>query len=65
MSAHVDLGEPTNLRYAKFFTANIRDPNIRRAYARACVRFVAWCVDRGLMLTAIRPFADHRPGLAD
>src|SRR5580693_5834432 len=28
----------------------------RRAYARACRRFFAWCENRGLSLTAIRPF---------
>jgi site-specific recombinase XerD len=42
-------------RYVKFFTANIRNPNTRRAYARACNRFFAWCDDRGLTLTTIRP----------
>ena len=31
-------------------------PNTRRAYARACSRFFAWCEDRGLTLTTIRPF---------
>src|SRR6516165_6802717 len=28
----------------------------RRAYARACSRFFAWCENRGLSLTTIRPF---------
>jgi site-specific recombinase XerD len=42
-------------RYVEFFTANIRNPNTRRAYARACTRFFAWCEDRGLTLTTIRP----------
>jgi hypothetical protein len=40
----------------EFFTANIRNPNTRRAYARACSRFFAWCAARKLTLTAIRPF---------
>ena len=31
-----DLGEPAAWRYVEFFTANIRNPNTRRAYARAC-----------------------------
>ena len=26
-------------RYVEFFTANIRNPHTRRAYARACARF--------------------------
>jgi Phage integrase, N-terminal SAM-like domain len=36
--------------------AHIRNPNTRRAYARACGRFFAWCDGRGLTLTTIRPF---------
>ena len=51
-----DLGEQASWRYVEFFTANIRNPNTRRAYARACSRFFAWCDERGLTLTAIRPF---------
>jgi site-specific recombinase XerD len=51
-----DCGEQAAWRYVEFFTANIRNPNTRRAYARACVRFFAWCEDRGLTLTSIRPF---------
>ena len=30
-------------RFIEFFTANIRNPNTRRAYARAAVQFAAWC----------------------
>jgi Phage integrase, N-terminal SAM-like domain len=51
-----DAGEPAAWRYIEFFTANIRNPNTRRAYARACSQFFAWCEDRGLTLTTIRPF---------
>jgi site-specific recombinase XerD len=51
-----DLGDQAAWRYVEFFTANIRNPNTRRAYGRACVRFFAWCEDRGLTLTSIRPF---------
>jgi hypothetical protein len=40
----------------EFFTANIRNPHTRRAYARACGRFFAWCETRDLTLTTIRPF---------
>jgi site-specific recombinase XerD len=50
-----DLGDPAAWRYVEFFTANIRNPNTRRAYARACTGFFAWCEDRGLTLTTIRP----------
>ncbi len=50
-----DLGEKASWRYVEFFTANIRNPNTRRAYARACASFLAWCETRGLTLTQIRP----------
>src|ERR1700724_466760 len=48
-------GDAAGWRYVEFFTANIRNPNTRRAYARACGRFFVWCDDRGLTLTMIRP----------
>ena len=51
-----DAGEPAAWRYVEFFTANIRNPNTRRAYSRACRQFFAWCDDRGLTLATIRPF---------
>jgi site-specific recombinase XerD len=51
-----DLGDDASWRYVEFFTANIRNPHTRRAYARACSRFFAWCEQRGLPLAAIRPF---------
>jgi hypothetical protein len=50
-------GDGAGWRYVEFFTANIRNPNTRRAYARACARFFAWCEARGLTLTTIRPHA--------
>ena len=49
-------GEQAAWRYIDFFTANIRNPNTRRAYARACSTFFAWCDDRGLSLGTIRPY---------
>jgi len=48
-------GEQAAWRYVEFFTANINNDHTRRAYARACSRFFAWCENRGLSLTAIRP----------
>lgn len=43
-------------RTLEFFTANIRNPNTRRAYARAVAAFAAWCDGHGLQqLTALRP----------
>jgi site-specific recombinase XerD len=50
-----DLGDEAAWRYVEFFTANIRNPNTRRAYARACNRFFGWCEDRRLEPAAIRP----------
>jgi site-specific recombinase XerD len=35
-------------RYVEFFTANIRNPNTRRAYARAAADFAAWCETNSL-----------------
>ena len=49
-------GDAAGWRYVDFFTANIRNRNTRRAYARACSPFFAWCEPRGLTLTTIRPY---------
>ncbi len=38
----------TARRTLEFFTADIRNPNTRRAYARAGADFAGWCSDRGL-----------------
>ena len=51
-----DAGDAAGWRYVEFFTANIRNPHTRRAYARACGRFFAWCGDRGLTLTVIQSY---------
>jgi site-specific recombinase XerD len=51
-----DAGEQAIWRYVDFFTSNIRNPNTRRAYARACHTFLAWCGERGLSLGTIRPY---------
>ena len=48
--------QPAGWRYVEFFTANIRNPHTRRAYARVCARFFAWCEERGLTLTTIRRY---------
>ena len=39
---------PRRLRYVEFFTANIRNPNTRKAYARAAAEFAAWCASAQL-----------------
>ncbi len=49
------LGDAAAWRYLEFFAARIRNPNTRRAYARACGRFLGWCGARGLALGDIRP----------
>jgi site-specific recombinase XerD len=43
-------------RFIEFFTANIRNPNTRRAYARAAVQFAVWCEQNDL-----RELADIEP----
>jgi integrase/recombinase XerD len=35
-------------RFVEFFTANIRNPHTRKAYARAAAEFAAWCEHNGL-----------------
>jgi site-specific recombinase XerC len=49
-------GDQASWRYIDFFTSNIRNPNTRRAYARACGTFFAWAEERGLSLGTIRPY---------
>jgi site-specific recombinase XerD len=43
-------------RVLDFFTANIRNPNTRKAYARAVACFAGWCERHGISeLRAVRP----------
>jgi site-specific recombinase XerD len=47
-------GERASYRFFEFFTAQIRNPNTRRAYARAAVEFFDWLAARGVtQITAI------------
>lgn len=48
-------GDRATTRYVEFFTAQIRNPNTRAAYARAADRFLAWCGAVGLGLPQIGP----------
>ena len=41
-------GERASYRFFEFFTAQIRNPNTRRAYARAAVEFFDWLGERGV-----------------
>ena len=50
-----DAGDQAAWRYIDYFTSNIRNPNTRRAYARACGQFFVWCETRGRTLGTIRP----------
>ena len=38
----VGAGAAAEKRFVEFFTAQIRNPNTRGAYFRACVRFLDW-----------------------
>ena len=61
-------GNRATRRFLEFFTANIRNPNTRLAYARAVSRFLAWCEEHGLhQLEAIEPmvvaaYIEQHPG---
>jgi site-specific recombinase XerD len=49
-------GERAGMRFLEFFTAHIRNPNTRRAYARAADEFLTWCADVGVpTLAAVAP----------
>lgn len=41
-------GKSAETRFVEFFTANIRNPNTRRAYARAVNEFLNWCHSVGV-----------------
>ena len=48
--------ESVQIRFVEFFTANIRNPNTRRAYARAVNEFLSWCHGVGVPdLLAVGP----------
>ena len=44
-------------RFVEFFTANIRNPNTRAAYAHAVAGFCAWCGERGYDFLRMTPVA--------
>lgn len=51
-----NAGERAQTRFLEFFTAQIRNPNTRRAYAQATGEFLAWCEMVGLpTITAVQP----------
>jgi hypothetical protein len=44
----VNEGERASYRFFEFFTANIRNPHTRRAYARAAAEFFDWLAAKGV-----------------
>jgi integrase/recombinase XerD len=52
-----DAGDGAAKRFLEFFTANIRNPNTRAAYAQAVAQFLRWCDGRRLALRDIEPMA--------
>ena len=50
-------GPQAAVRTVEFFTAQIRSPHTRAAYAAAVTRFFTWCDARGLALAQISPIA--------
>jgi len=49
-------GERASVRFLEFFTAQIRNPHTRRAYARAAANFLSWCAGAGVpSITAVQP----------
>jgi len=51
----VHAGEQAAYRFVEFFTANIHNPNTRRAYLRAVCHFSAWCEQRQVALQQVNP----------
>ena len=51
-----EAGQRAGVRFLEFFTAHIRNPNTRRAYARATSEFLTWCQSIGVAdLAAVAP----------
>lgn len=51
----VAAGSNAANRFMEFFTANIRNPHTRAAYARAVAQFACWCDVHGLTLGQLTP----------
>lgn len=50
-----EAGDRAAKRFFEFFTANIRNPNTRAAYAQAVAQFLRWCEEKNLGLQDIEP----------
>ena len=59
-------GDRASWRFIEFFTANIRNPNTRRAYGRAVGEFFRWCDERRvhdinrINPTIVAAYVEHR-----
>jgi hypothetical protein len=52
----MDAGDQARMRFIEFFTANIRNPNMRRSYAKAAEESLAWCSFAGVpSIAAVQP----------
>jgi site-specific recombinase XerD len=52
----IEAEQRVQVRFVEFFTANIRNPNTRKAYMRATLDFLDWCAERGIStLPAVQP----------
>ncbi len=50
-----EAGATARRRFVEYFTANIRNPNTRAAYAQAIAQFCRWAEDRQLRLEGLNP----------
>lgn len=51
-----EAGQQAAWKFVEFFTAHIRNPNTRVAYARAVSQFSSWCQGQQLRLENLNPF---------
>ena len=56
-------GERASYRFFEFFTAQIRNPNTRRAYARAAVEFFDWLQGVSTRKCTLCPFHENKRGI--
>jgi integrase/recombinase XerD len=57
-----DAGARALRRFVQFFTANIRNKNMREAYGPPINAFLAWCNDEAAMgLDMIEPWSSPLP----
>lgn len=55
-SLFLDAGEQAWRRVVEFFTAHLRNPNTRAAYAQAVSQFAGWCQQHQVLLHQVSPF---------